>query len=131
MKLVLDINRITEEQARSGETTWWGTCLEDADNFAWQAPMLGDGGCSPTVDLAQYLARYVGCEDHTDIVDGPDECVFVEDGVAAVGDACSGGDGFRLDVLGACDGGGDRWYGCGGVYLCGVDVGARCWCDCW
>lgn len=77
MKLFTEINEISEELAKSGEGTVWGTQLDEADNFAWQAPMLGDGGSSPELSLASHLARYMGELDPTD---GPDECVFVENG---------------------------------------------------
>ena len=81
MKLFLDIDEISEEEARSGDGTLWGTKLDDADNFSWQAPMLGDGGSSPTLALAQYLIRYAQIGEFIlDTADGPDECVFVEDG---------------------------------------------------
>ena len=80
MKLFLDINEITEAQAKSGEPTFWECVLDEADNFAWQAPMLGDGGSSESeTTLSTHIARYAGLDD-LDPSDGPDECVFVENG---------------------------------------------------
>lgn len=79
MKLFVEITEITEALAKNGAETLWECQLGDGDSFAWQAPMLGDGGSTSELSLSSHLVRYAGLEDR-DPSDGPDECVFTEGG---------------------------------------------------
>lgn len=78
MRYFIEIRRISEEDAFSGSDTFWGTKLSTGEIFAWEAPMVGDGGASQEMELAAFLAEYAN--PGMDPSEGPDEAIFQTEG---------------------------------------------------